>query len=60
MKATMKLIVSRLQEGSTWAGISALFLANAMIMGSEYQTMLGACALVSGAVAIILKDPNHA
>lgn len=55
----MKAIVHRLQEASTWGGISALFLANALVMGPEYQSLLGACAMVSGVVAIILKDPGH-
>lgn len=55
----MKIILSRLQEASTWAGISGLFLANAMIMGDEYQKMLGALAMISGVIAVILRDHGH-
>ena len=55
----MKPIVDRLLEGSTWGGISALFLANTLLLGDEYRTLLGACALISGLVAVILKDPGH-
>lgn len=55
----MKIIVSRLKEASTWAGISALFLANAMIMGEQYQPMLGACALLSGLAAVLLREKGH-
>lgn len=56
----MKIIVNRLREPSTWAGISGLFLANAMVMGDDHQPILGGLAIAAGLVAIILKDPGHA
>lgn len=55
----LKIIISRLKEASTWAGISALFLANALIMGGDYQPLLGACGLVSGCFAIVLREKGH-
>lgn len=59
MKATMKLIVSRLQEGSTWAGLGGVFATNAMLLGSDYEKMLGACALICFAIGALLRDPGH-
>lgn len=56
----MKVIAQRLSEASTWAGISALFMANTVLLGEEYKTLLGSCAIVCGVIAVILKDPGHA
>lgn len=56
----MKAIANRLREPSTWAGISGLLLANAMVMGDDHQPVLGGLAIAAGLVAIILKDPGHA
>jgi hypothetical protein len=55
----MKIILARLKEPSTWAGISGLLLANALIMGDQYQPILGACAIITGVVAVLLRDPGH-
>ena len=56
----LKTILARLAEPSTWAGISGLFMANTLLMGDEYRTLLGALAMVSGVIAVVLKDPGHA
>ena len=55
----MKFIVNRLKEASTWAGISALLLGNALVMGEEYQALLGGLATITGVIAVLLKDQNN-
>lgn len=52
----LKAIRNRLAEPSTWAGVSGLLLANTMLMGDEYKSMLGCLALISGSLAILLKE----
>lgn len=54
----MKMIKARLLEASTWGGISALLLANTILLGEEYKQILGTLALLAGAIAVVLKDPN--
>lgn len=53
----MKMIKARLLEASTWGGISALLLANTVLLGDEYRQILGILALITGSIAVLLKDP---
>lgn len=55
-----KIMRSRLTEGSSWAAISTLLLASTMVMGDEYQHILGGLGIGAGVVAILLPDRGRA
>lgn len=59
MKAVLKVVISRMQECSTWNAIGGAFATNALLLGPEYEKMLGACALVSFLVAAALREHGH-
>ena len=55
----MKSLLARLQEPSTYAGLSALLgLAGVQIPDAKYQAIVHAIAAIAGAVAIFLGENN--
>jgi len=55
----MKTLLARLQEPSTYAGLSALFgLAGVQIPDAKYQAIVHAVAALAGALAIFLGENN--
>jgi hypothetical protein len=55
----MKTLLARLQEPSTYAGLSALLgLAGVQIPDAKYQAIIHAIAAVAGALAIFLGESN--
>jgi len=55
----MKTLLARLQEPSTYAGLSALLgLAGVQIPDAKYQAIVHAVAALAGALAIFLGENN--
>jgi len=55
----MKTLLARLQEPSTYAGLSALLgLAGVQIADAKYQAIVHAIAAIAGTVAIFLGETN--
>lgn len=57
----MKTLLARLQEPSTYAGLSALLaLAGVQIPDAKYQSIIHAIAAVAGTVAMFLGEKPNA
>jgi hypothetical protein len=57
----MKTLLARLQEPSTYAGLSALLaMAGVQIPDAKYQAIVHAVAAVAGAVAMFLGEKPSA
>ena len=57
----MKTLLARLQEPSTYAGLSALLaMAGVQIPDSKYQAIVHAVAAIAGAVAMFLGEKPSA
>jgi hypothetical protein len=57
----MKTILTRLQEPSTYAGLSALLaLAGLNIPDAKYQSITHAIAAIAGAIAMFVGEKSNA
>ena len=57
----MKTLLARLQEPSTYAGLSALLaMAGVQIPDAKYQAIIHAVAAVAGAIAMFLGEKPSA